>query len=428
MTKLEVGATNHPLEREADEIADRVMQMAVTHPPPSSARSLISPSSPDPQVVRRTCNDCGSPARDEDEPTTGADTVRRTPADVTRANLIRRSCPKCEAENENESENETLWLRRGALARGGGINQDFAGQLQDRIRGGGNPLSASARGFLEPRLGVGLGEIRTHTDAASGTLAQRINARAFTLGQHVFFAPNELHAHTRDGMHLLTHEIAHTMQTSGHASLQRQILRKEADCAKGDGEPEELANVKQQMKPLSRWLEKVKTKDLRHDMLRGIRSLRARRVCLAASCGLDGFNLDMADKQKLACFDEAQEGGEIAGICYKKFNVKCPTGPAAPLQWRREAAIRKAVQYDLAEKEYPLPRDKVKKPTTGGKRSRSQNSSGRGSASSMRGALSASCTPITRRPAPQRFTVGAKMRRSRSSMYSDRSTTESSSK
>jgi hypothetical protein len=99
--------------------------------------------------------------------------------------------------------------------RGGATSDDFSAHVRKRLHAGGSPLSTSVRSFLEPRLGVDLGHLRVHADPADGLLASRINARAFTLGQDMFFAPGQLQPHSHAGMRLVAHEVAHTLQTSG---------------------------------------------------------------------------------------------------------------------------------------------------------------------------------------------------------------------
>lgn len=78
--------------------------------------------------------------------------------------------------------------------------------------GGGRPLPAKARGFLEPRFGASFAGVRVHTDAKAGKLANRLSARAFTHGKDVFFGQGQFDPERKDGMHLLAHELTHTIQ------------------------------------------------------------------------------------------------------------------------------------------------------------------------------------------------------------------------
>ena len=84
-------------------------------------------------------------------------------------------------------------------------------------------LSAGMRAWMEPRLGADLGGVRLHTDGAAAELAQRLSARAVTIGQDIYFGAGQFRPDTRDGCLLLAHESAHTVQQAGpavrHASL-----------------------------------------------------------------------------------------------------------------------------------------------------------------------------------------------------------------
>ena len=64
--------------------------------------------------------------------------------------------------------------------------------------------------------GVDFDSIRVHhsdTAGADGDLACRaLGARAFTVGTDIYFAAGEFRPHTRDGLWLLAHEVAHVLQ------------------------------------------------------------------------------------------------------------------------------------------------------------------------------------------------------------------------
>jgi hypothetical protein len=178
-TKLRVGKSDDPLEREADAIADRIMRMPAAEW--SMEPSTLSASPAHEQLRRACCSSCTT-CDEEDDP------IMREPA---------------------------------AGQRGGIASEDFSGRVRGQLGRGGRTLSAYARNFLEPRLGLDLGGIRLHVGTEAGSLSQQIHARAFTLGQHIFFAPGELRPETSEGMRLLAHEVAHTLQGRRTGELHR---------------------------------------------------------------------------------------------------------------------------------------------------------------------------------------------------------------
>jgi hypothetical protein len=78
--------------------------------------------------------------------------------------------------------------------------------------GQGDPLDGAARAFLEARLGRDLGDVRIHAGPPAAEAARALDARAFTVGRRIAFAPGEYAPGTAGGRRLLAHEVAHTLQ------------------------------------------------------------------------------------------------------------------------------------------------------------------------------------------------------------------------
>jgi peptidoglycan hydrolase-like protein with peptidoglycan-binding domain len=99
---------------------------------------------------------------------------------------------------------------------------DDAGYLEapaavhDVLRSPGHPLDASTRAFMEPRFGHDFSRVRVHTDARAADSAQAVNARAYTVGQHIVFGKQAFSPVEPAGRTLLAHELVHTLQQSGN--------------------------------------------------------------------------------------------------------------------------------------------------------------------------------------------------------------------
>ncbi|MET0072133.1 MAG: DUF4157 domain-containing protein [Candidatus Thiodiazotropha sp.] len=87
----------------------------------------------------------------------------------------------------------------------------------ESVRNGGVPLPETARSYFEPRFGSDLGEVRVHTGEAATRATAAVNARAFTLGKSIAFAPGQYDPAGPGGRRLLAHELAHVMQQGGAA-------------------------------------------------------------------------------------------------------------------------------------------------------------------------------------------------------------------
>ena len=98
---------------------------------------------------------------------------------------------------------------------------------------GGKPLSDSERNFFEPRFGADFSRVRVHEGTAAAAAARSINARAFTLGNHVVLGAGEYSADTSAGKTLMAHELTHVVQQQG-VSEQATIRRQQADVTAVD--------------------------------------------------------------------------------------------------------------------------------------------------------------------------------------------------
>ena len=83
----------------------------------------------------------------------------------------------------------------------------------------GRPLDSGTRAAMEARFGRDFGAVRVHTDHGAAESARAVNARAYTVGQHIAFDRDQYRPHSPAGQHLLAHELAHTVQQRG---LQRK--------------------------------------------------------------------------------------------------------------------------------------------------------------------------------------------------------------
>ena len=122
----------------------------------------------------------------------------------------------------------------GALGAGAGVffkaRPGGPGQVSDprAIRnqlGGGRPLTAGVRSRMESAFGSGFSNVRIHTDGNAANLSDSLNARAFTVGQHVAFGSGEYRPGSLMGDALIAHELAHVVQQGG-ASTDSAPMRK----------------------------------------------------------------------------------------------------------------------------------------------------------------------------------------------------------
>lgn len=85
----------------------------------------------------------------------------------------------------------------------------------------GRPLDAGERAFFEPRFGRDFSAVRLHTDGDVGQAARSIHATAYTLNNHIAFAPGAYSPGTEAGRRLMAHELTHTLQQGDGSVIRR---------------------------------------------------------------------------------------------------------------------------------------------------------------------------------------------------------------
>jgi hypothetical protein len=153
-TKLKVGGAHDPLEKEADHVADQMLNAATAR---GDSRSL-------PRISR---------VQD---------------ATVQKASRSQTSTGSKSAKS-------------GAPAL-----------VHDVLNKPGQPLDAGTRDYFEPRIGHSLSSVRVHADEHAARSAQSIHAHAYTAGHDIVFGKAQFAPETIEGKRLLAHELTHVVQ------------------------------------------------------------------------------------------------------------------------------------------------------------------------------------------------------------------------
>lgn len=169
-SNLKIGQPNDRYEQEADRVAEQVMRM------------------PEPKLQKQ-------PIEEEEE-------IQAKPISDQISPLVQR-----QPEEEEEEELQT----KPAGGQVPYVSPSLQAQIRS-LRGGGQPLSRSARNFFEPRFGHDFGQVRVHTDMEAVGSAQTINANAYTIGHDIVFGAGQYSLETVDGKRLLAHELTHVVQ------------------------------------------------------------------------------------------------------------------------------------------------------------------------------------------------------------------------
>lgn len=170
--KLKVGPADDSYEREADQMAKRVMRM----------QAPITPQ------------------RKKDE------AAQRQMGQSQPGQSIQRATGEGSQRDAKSS------------AEGFTADQNFTRQL-NASKTGGNPLGNNTRSFMESRFNADFGGVRIHTGNQAAQLNHDIQAKAFTHGNNIYFNKGAYSPNTGSGKELLAHELTHVVQQG--AAVQR---------------------------------------------------------------------------------------------------------------------------------------------------------------------------------------------------------------
>ncbi|MBC8754325.1 DUF4157 domain-containing protein [Kordia sp. YSTF-M3] len=185
--KLTIGKSNDKYEKEADQVADKVMRM------PTGNQS---------QTVQRKCNKCNE------------DKLQMKPLAASLSPIIQRQEVKQDEEeilqmkgNENKSPSAAL-----------------ASSLQ-KSKGGGQAMDASTQNSMGNSIGADFSKVKIHTNENAVQMNRSLSAKAFTNGNDIYFNSGQYNPKSSGGKHLLAHELAHVVQQKGNKTQPNLIQR-----------------------------------------------------------------------------------------------------------------------------------------------------------------------------------------------------------
>ncbi len=172
---LPIGPPDDPLEKEADQIADRVMRMPLDGTQFATLGATLS---------------------------------------------LQRKCA-CGGEGECEACKEEATLQR--MSNGANRAGVAPASVHEVLHSPGQTLSPGSRSFFGSRFGRDFSQVRVHSDTKAAESAAAVGAHAYTVGDHVVFGAGNYSPDSAAGQRLLAHELTHVVQQGGqHNALQRK--------------------------------------------------------------------------------------------------------------------------------------------------------------------------------------------------------------
>jgi Domain of unknown function (DUF4157) len=103
------------------------------------------------------------------------------------------------------------------------VTPDVQSKIENLRRSGGEPIPNMIREFMQPRLAVDMSQVRIHKSESAADLANKLRAKAFTVGNHIVFGRGQYKPEIDSGMGLIAHELTHTIQQSNSAPIVQRV-------------------------------------------------------------------------------------------------------------------------------------------------------------------------------------------------------------
>nr|WP_229380196.1 DUF4157 domain-containing protein [Haloterrigena salifodinae] len=169
-------------------------------------------------VLQRLANDHGpQQVREWADEGMPVDTMGK-PRDMEQFRDRQRERPAAVPTDIERQNNKSVQRSRGAHNESANAGDtQVPDSVRDVISSPGQPLEASIQRAMEERMGDSLGDVQIHTGPQAANACEDINARAFTVGNHIAFNHGEYDPESAGGQHVLAHELAHVRQQTGAA-------------------------------------------------------------------------------------------------------------------------------------------------------------------------------------------------------------------
>jgi hypothetical protein len=253
-TKLSIGSPHDVYEKEADAVADRVVQrLSQGGGSPEKAPAPVTPlgnigglktlnkqaagigvtetNHSQGAVIQEKCAACEKEEqlerKEEDEMGEVKKGKIRKKA-IFQSNEdppenempVQRKCKHCEEEEKKvqrkckHCEEEEKKLQKKGGDNGAVASPSVESKLGSH-RAGGAPMSGETNSSMSHAFGADFSGVRIHTDSDAAQMNKELHAHAFTQGKDIYFNSGKYDDRSTEGKKLLAHELTHVVQQNG---------------------------------------------------------------------------------------------------------------------------------------------------------------------------------------------------------------------
>jgi len=215
--KLTVSTPDDPQEKEADEVADKVMRMPepiAEAPHPGKNEEKLQRKEEEEEVQAK-----------QESPLVDKIQCKEKPGHKLQAKMATCNCgakedahihTKPDTSIKTANTGDPISLYPSDVMRQSGRGPPTTSipfeQTLASSKGEGSALPGDTQQFMESRFNADFSGVRVHTDATAVQLSRNVNAQAFAHGNDIYFNSGKFSPGSTEGGTLLAHELTHTIQ------------------------------------------------------------------------------------------------------------------------------------------------------------------------------------------------------------------------
>lgn len=219
--KLKTGTAGDQFEVEADKVADKVAsnnssgggllqskEKTQQKPLSETISSVQAKDMKEEEPLQKKPEEKEEPVQkkeEEKEPVQKKEQEEEKPVQK-KEETVQAKCADCENEDKKVQKKENGKSEKDDSGIEGRLNQS---------KGSGSPMDKGVRTEMESKFGSDFSNVNIHTNTNAVQMSQDLGAQAFTSGNDVYFNKGKYNPNTKEGKHLLAHELTHTVQQTG---------------------------------------------------------------------------------------------------------------------------------------------------------------------------------------------------------------------
>jgi peptidoglycan hydrolase-like protein with peptidoglycan-binding domain len=228
--KLKTGTPGDKYEVEADKVADKVVNKT------AHESSGLLQSKNEEEVQKKSISESITPVqkkemkeeepiqkKEEDKEVQKKEMKEEEPIQKMEEEEVQKKEMKEEEPIQKKEEDKEIQKKEEEEKPVQSKTNNKAPEIQNKSvethlsnsKGGGNKLDQKTKKEMETGFGANFNNVRIHTDSKAVQMSQELGAQAFTHGNDVYFNKGKYSPDSKDGKHLLAHELTHTIQQEG---------------------------------------------------------------------------------------------------------------------------------------------------------------------------------------------------------------------